>query len=157
MSDHYIIALDQGHLRIYAERRAPDQLKPSLEQVEAVDFPNGKRAYFSNDTSPQGRFPGYGAGGEGARHPGQSIDERLPMKEEARTRSAKQLAEEVEHFLAAHPDATWDFAAGPEIHRAVLERISNQARQRLRRALPKDLVKHQPQDLLEQFAAADRG
>jgi hypothetical protein len=154
MSDHYVIALDQGHLRIYAERRDPNQHKPSLEAVEAVDFPNGKRPYFANDTSPQGRFPGAGTGG--SRHPGMSIDERLPMQEENKTRSAKQLAEEVETFLVGHPGATWDFAAGPDIHHAVLERISPGARQRLRRALAKDLVKHRPADLLAQFAEAEQ-
>jgi len=120
MSEHYVVALDQGHLRIYAERQDANQLRPSLEVVESLDFPEGKRPYFANDTSPQGRFPGYGAGGQGARHAGQSIDERLPMKEEARARSAKQLAEQVDRFLTGHPEATWDFAAAPEIHRAVL-------------------------------------
>jgi hypothetical protein len=156
MSEHYIVALDQGHLRIYAERKMPDQTTPGLEEVESMDFPNGKRAYFANDTSPQGRFPGAGPGG-GSRHPGMSIDERLPMKQESERRTAKQLAEEVEAFFSNHPGATWDFAAGPELHNAVLELISASTRQRLRRAVSKDLVKHRPQELLAQFAAAGPG
>src|SRR3954470_6583332 len=113
MSDHFIIALDQGHLRIYAERKAPGQFTPGLQQVEAMDFPLGKKAYTANDTSMAGRFPQ-----DRGRHPGGSIDERLPMKEEADRRRAGQLAAEVEVFLANRPDATWDFAAGPEVHHA---------------------------------------
>ena len=149
MSDHFIVTLDHGHLRIYAELRQPGQYTPTLETVESVDFPNGKRAYFSNESAPAGRFPGVRG-----RHPGMSIDERLPMKQEAERRSERQLAEEVEAFLSARPDATWDFAAGPEMHRAVLDQLSVKSRQRLRRAVSKDLVKHPPGELLAQFADA---
>jgi hypothetical protein len=155
MSDHYVVALDQGHLRIYAERRDPNQRQPSLELAESMDFPDGKRPYFAHDTSPQGRFPGTGENG-GARHPGMSIDERLPMKAEAKTRNEKLLAEEVEKFLGAHPVASWDFAAPPAIHRAVLDRISSGTRLRLRRELGKDLVKHAPADLVAAFAEGER-
>ncbi len=153
--EHYVIALDQGHLRIYAERRDPNQHKPGLELAASMDFPDGKRPYFAHDTSPQGRFPGAGENG-GSRQPGMSIDERLPMKEEAKTRMAKLLAAEIEKFLVAHPGGSWDFAAAPEIHRAVLDRLSSATRLRLRRELAKDLVKHKAADLVAQFAESER-
>jgi hypothetical protein len=104
-----------------------------------------------------GRFPGArGAQKGGPAQPGMSIDERLPMKEEADRRRAQQLAAEVEHFFAQRPGASWDFAAGPELHRAVLEQLSPPTRQRLRRAVPKDLVNQNPAELREQFAGAGR-
>ena len=42
MSEHFIVTLDQGHLRIYVERQSPEQFTPGLEQVEAMDFPAGR-------------------------------------------------------------------------------------------------------------------
>ena len=147
MSEHYIVTLDQGHLKIYAERRGLGQYTPGLEEVQAMDFPSGKRPYFANESAPAGRFPGLPG-----RQPNMSIDERLPMKNEADRRRAEQLAEQVERFLAAHPDATWDFAAGPELQRSILERLSTSTRQRLRRAVTKDLVNQPPQEVLAQFA-----
>jgi hypothetical protein len=154
MSDHYIVALDQGHLRIYLERRGPSQFTPGLEAVESKDFPAGREAYTDRDTDMAGRFQGSSgrAGANGGSRGGMSIDERLPMKNETNKRRAEQLAAEVERFFAPRPDATWDFAAGPELHRAVLELLSPKTRQRLRRALPKDLVNQPPNALREQFA-----
>jgi hypothetical protein len=157
MSEHYIVALDQGHLRIYAERASPAQFTPGLEQVEAMDFPLGKKAYNANDTGMAVRFPSSrGPKKGGVAEAGMSIDERLPMKEEADRRRAQQLSAEVEHFLAQRPGASWDFAAGPELHRAVLEQLSPQTRRRLRRAVPKDLVNENPAELREQFAGIGR-
>lgn len=162
MSEHYIVTLDQGHLRIYAERTSPEQLRPSLERVESMDFPAGREAYTDRDTDMAGRFqsskhqgaaPG-APGGNGVGRTGMSIDERLPMKNEANRRRAEQLAQEVEHFLASRPGASWDFAAGPELHRAVLERLSPPVRQRLRRAVAKDLVNQATSELRAQFADA---
>src|SRR5438105_4334416 len=126
MSEHYIVALDQGHLRIYLERRGPGQFTPGLEQVEAMDFPLGKKSYTANEAAPAGRFPQLRG-----QHPGKSIDERLPMKEEADRRRAHELAVQVEAFLGGRPEASWDFAAGPEIHRTVLEQLSPASRRRL--------------------------
>lgn len=164
MSEHYIVTLDQGHLRIYAERKSLEQFTPGLEQVEAMDFPAGKESYTDRDTDMAGRFqsskhqgPAPGApGGNGVGRTGMSIDERLPMKNESDRRRAQQLAMEVEHFLTQHPNATWDFAAGPELHRAILEQLSAKSRQRLRRALPKDLVNQPPNDVRAHFANVGR-
>jgi hypothetical protein len=162
MSEHFIVAIDQGHLRIYAERRTPEQFTSGLEQVEAMDFPLGKKAYTASDTSMAGRFqsskhqsraPGAPAGIEGGRS-GMSVDERLPMKNETDRRRADQLAQEIEHFFTQRPEVTWDFAAGPELHRAVLEQLSPSVRQRLRRAVSKDLVNQPTSTLREQFATS---
>jgi hypothetical protein len=106
-----------------------------------------------------GRFQGSGSrGGQNGAAParGMSIDERLPMKTEADRRRADELATEIDHFLAGRPDATWDFAAGPELHRVVLEQLPEKIRQRLRRAVSKDLVNQPVTALREQFAGSGR-
>jgi hypothetical protein len=164
MSEHFIVTLDQGHLRIYVERQSPEQFTPGLEQVEAMDFPAGRESYTDRDTDMAGRFssskhqgPATGApGGNGVGRTGMSIDERLPMKNEMNRRRAQELAAEVEDFLSKRPNASWDFAAGPELHRAVLELLSPRVRQRLQRAVPKDLVNQRPSELRAQFAGAGR-
>lgn len=163
MSEHFIVTLDHGHLRIYAERRAPGQLNPALEQVEAMDFPQGRKSANERDTDQAGRFgsskhqsaaqgaPGQ-AGFSATGRSGMSIDERLPMQREESRRRAKELAAEVDAFFNQRPDATWDFAAGPELNGTVLELISPAVRQRVRRTVAKDLVNQRVDEVRAHFA-----
>jgi hypothetical protein len=156
MSEHYIVTTDHGHLRIYAERHPPGQFSPALEQVEAMDFPQGRRSYVDRDTDMAGRFAssrsqGAGAGGPTARQ-GMSIDERLPMQREESRRRAREIAAEIEHFFRARRDATWDFAAGPELNAVVLEMLTPGVRQRLRRSVSKDLVNQRVDEVRAHFA-----
>ena len=155
MNSHYFVTVDAGHLRIYVERRAPGQQTPALDQVESMDFPAGVRSYNERDTDQAGRFgsskhPAAASGAPTARS-GMSIDERLPMKREEAKRRARDLAVEIEAFLAQHPAATWDFAAGPELNGVVLEQLSPGVRQRLKRSLAKDLVNQRNGDLRAHF------
>ena len=158
MSEHYIVTVDHGHLRIFAERQSPGQLAPALEQVQAMDFPSGKHSYTDRDTDMAGRFPGSkkqsaGVGGPGnVGATGMSIDERLPMQREEDRRRAKELAAEIEGFFRQRPDATWDFAAGPDLNGTVLESLTPAVRQRVRRSVPKDLVNQHTSELRAHFA-----
>lgn len=158
MSAHFIVTLDHGHLRIYAERQSPGQRSPGLEQVEAMDFPQGKAGYTDRETDMAGRFPsskrrapGPGAAGAGLGHSGMSIDERLPMQREEDRRRAKELAAEIDAFFRGRADATWDFAAGPELNSVVLELISRDVRFRLRRSISKDLVNQRVEEVRAHF------
>lgn len=156
MREHYVVTADQGHLRIYFERRSPGQRTPALDQVEAMDFPQGKRSYVDRDTDMAGRFASSkhqasGAGSPTART-GMSIDERLPMQREESRRRAKELAGEIDAFFQRRPDASWDFAAGPELNGAVLELLSAHVRQRVRRTLAKDLVNQKGDEVRAHFA-----
>lgn len=155
MSEHFIITADRGHVRVYRKDQPPGQMRPSLAEVQALDFPSGRRSYTDRDTDMAGRFqssnnPGRAPGAPMART-GMSIDERLPMQEEEERRQSKDLVETIEGFLRQRSDATWDFAAGPEVHNAVLEALSPDTRSRLRQALPKNLVNQPVQELLKQF------
>ena len=158
MSEHYIVTIDHGHLRIYAERRAPGQATPALDPVEAMDFPLGMANYTDRETDMAGRFQsskqqGVAPGAPTARQ-GMSIDERLPMQREEERRRHKELAAEIEHFLQQHPEGTWDFAAPPGLNNVVLELLSPTVRNRLRRAVSKDLVNQPSEDLRAHFAGA---
>lgn len=160
MNEHYIVAVDQGHLRIYRERSEPGQSTPGLQQVEAMDFPAGKRSYTAAESDMAGRFqsskhqsraPGAPAGIQGGRT-GMSIDERLPLKNEVDKRRAEQLAAEIEAFFQQRPEATFDFAAGPELNGTVLEKLSPAVRNQVRRSVPKDLVNQPAGQLRAHFA-----
>ena len=158
MSDHYIIVADNGHLRIFHERRSPGQTTPSLEEVQALDFPAGLRSYTDQDDDMAGRFQGSKhqtrAPGSPMARTGMSIDERLPMKREVDRRRANDVAEAIETFLRVRPEATWDFAAGPALHNAVVAALSPQIKQRLQQVVAKDLVHQSPAELRSQFGVA---
>ncbi len=161
MNEHYIVTLDRGHLRIYAETTAPDQT-PRLEIVEAMDFPEGKHAYTDRNTDMAGRFqsskhPAAASGAPGGNQPGRtgmSIDERLPMKREEERRGVALLASELEQFLQRRPDASWDFAATPALYNPVVAELSEDTRRRLKRSLSKDLVNQNSEEVRAHFASA---
>ena len=151
MNEHFIITLDRGHLRIYSETREPGQTTPKLEIVEAMDFPQGRAPYTDNATDQAGRFPG-----SKGRPGGMSIDERLPMKREEERRITTLIASELDTFLQNRPQASWDLAASPSLFNAVIDELSAETRRRLKRALPKDLVNQNTEEVRAHFATAGR-
>jgi hypothetical protein len=155
MNNHYIVLADHGHLRILEQRSAPGQSTPGLVEVHAMDFPQGRMSYTDNDTDMAGRFQGSQQQGRGPGSPvartGMSVDERLPMQREVERRSIDDVAGAIEAFLQGQPEATWDFAAAPQMYNAVLGELAPKTKARLQRSLAKDLV-HQPaSELLAHF------
>jgi hypothetical protein len=141
--DHFIVVLGRAHLRIYAVRGGGRGARSQFELAESFDLHAGRQHYTGRDTDQAGRFS--------ARGPGGSIDERLPMQEEHERRLAAELAGHVAQFLAAHADAEWDYAAGPALHHAVLDRLPADVRARLAVALAKELVHQSPAELRIHF------
>jgi hypothetical protein len=157
MSEHFVITADHGHLRVFQQREVPEHSSPALDEIQAEDFPAGFRSYVQRDTDRAGRFQsskhqGRGPGAPTARQ-GMSVDERLPMQREEERRQLRDLAAAIEDFLVRYPHATWDFAAGPEVHNAVLEALSPAIRTRLQKTVTKDLAHQPPADLIGHFAA----
>lgn len=157
MSEHYVMTANQGHLRIYSRRQPPGQSTPAFDEVQALDFPTGVKSYTDRESDMAGRFSSSkhqtSAPGAPVARTGMSIDERLPMQREEQRRRIRDVAESIDAFLAGRPNATWDFAAGPELHNAVLETVAPNSRRQLRQSVAKDLV-HQPQtEFRAHFAA----
>lgn len=150
-AEHFIILADHASLRIFVEDRAPGQRTPTLRALQTQLFPEGKESYAGRDTSQQGRFPNSSRRG-GA--PGQGIDERLPMQQEQERRLVALIAAALTSFLRQHPQATWDFAAGPDLHNAVLETLEPGPRRNLRKVLAKDLSRQPLSSLRVHFASA---
>ena len=73
------------------------------------------------------------------------------MQREAHRRAVSEIAGAIDSFLELRPESSWDFAAGPSMHNAVLERLPSSIRSRLRSSLAKDLVKQPLSELRERF------
>jgi hypothetical protein len=157
MSDQYFVTADHGHLRIYRERLEPGQYTPGIEQVEGLDFPAGRASYTDREADQAGRYSSSKTQGPGPGIPmgrqGMSIDERLPMQREEERRLTRQIASEIDRFFQSRPEASWDFAAGPEINRAIVELLSPAVRKRMRRSIAKDLVNQRSDELRAHFVA----
>ena len=73
------------------------------------------------------------------------------MQREKERRMHRDLIETIDSFIQARPDATWDFAAGPDTHNAVIEGLSPRTRERVKRALSKNLVNQPVEQLRSAF------
>lgn len=147
MTPRLIAVLNRTSLRLFLEHQPPGALGSHFAVVEAADFPAGRQQYTDNDADFAGRFP------RGADN-NSSIDERLPMQEEFERRNAAEIARELTLFLRRHPAMPWDYAAGPQLHHAVLELLPAEHRARLERTALKDLTKIAPADLPRHFPVA---
>lgn len=158
MNDHFIVAIDHGHLRIFAERTGPGQSSPALDPVQSMDFPQGRASYTDRDTDMAGRFQSSKHQAPGPGNPtartGMSIDERLPMQREESRRRAKDIAAEINTFFQQRPNADFDFAAGPDLNGTVLDLLLPEVRRRIRRSVTKDIVNHPTQEIRSHFVGA---
>lgn len=144
--DHHLAVIDRAHLRIFRVYEPVGGGTVQFELAESFDLPAGHRGYTDRDTDQAGRFPG--AQGRGS---GGSIDERLPMEAEEESRLAADLAGHLTRFFSEHHRSTWDYAAGPGLHQAVLDRLPPTVRARVGVAHIKELVHHTPAQLRAQL------
>lgn len=151
---HYTVVIDRAHLRIYQVREPANAGPAQFELAEAFDLPAGRQQYTDRDTDMAGRFPG--GSGRALASGGGTVDERLPMQSEHERRLAADLAGAIARFLSDHADATWDYAAGPGIHRAVLDQLPASVRDRLGVALVKEIVHQSPAELRAQLGRGPR-
>lgn len=143
--EHFVAVLDRAHLNIYQVRNGGRAARARFEPVETFQLAAGREHYTDRDTDQAGRF-GARIGPKGG-----SIDERLPMQNEHERRLAADLAARLGAFLQEHDHATWDYAAGPALHHAVLKRLPPNVLTRLDHALSKELVHQTPAELEAYF------
>jgi hypothetical protein len=150
MAERLIVTVDHRHFKVLRAEKPLGQTTTSLTLVDAVELVDGRGSYASKTTDMAGRFPG----SKGPIPGGMSIDERLPLKGELDRRIVEQIAMRIDAVLGERPEARWDFAAGPGLHQAVLERVSPAIKQRLNHAVQKDLTNIPTQELVEHFESA---
>lgn len=147
-AEHFVILADRAGVHILAEDHPPGQRTATLRILQHQVFPLGHEGYADRDSAPQGRFP------HSPRRGGMSIDERLPMQQEQERRLIDLIGRTIAGFLRQHPAATWDFAAGAPLHRALLDQLAPDMRRRLRRLLPKELTGQPVESLAGHLATA---
>lgn len=131
---------------MYQETTATGQQTPTVTLITAVDFPTGKASYTDRESDQAGQFPRSGVAQSGG-----SNDERLPMERERDERIAVEIATRIENFLSKHPDIAWVYAAGPDMHRPILQRVHSRFLNRLQSSVQKDLSNLPPAHLREHF------
>lgn len=144
---HFVAVLDRAHLRIYSLKTSLGNVRAQFELAESFDLPAGRENYTDRDTDQARRFRTRGG------PMGGSIDERLPMQTEHNRRLIAELANLLTRFFEENEEATWDYAAGPAVHNAVLERLPVAVRDRLEVTLVKELVHQSPAELRAYFTA----
>lgn len=145
-ADRYVILADRSHLKVYQESALPTQQTPTMTLINAVDFPSGRADYTDRESDKASQFPRSKVAPGGG-----SNDERLPMQRERDERIAEEIAMRIENFLAKHPETSWVYAAGPDMHRPILQRIHSRFLKRLQGSVQKDLANLPPAELLEHF------
>ena len=147
MAYKYLVTLDRARLRIYRFSQQPGQFTPSIQPVDAVDFPQSQNPYLSNDLDMAGRFSGFKG-----RTGGMPVDERSSMQEEAERSVIEQLTEHISDFLEKNPHSTWDLAVSSALRDKVVGALPESVRLSLDQIISKDLVNVPPAELREQFA-----
>jgi len=150
MSEHYIVTVDRGRLRIYAEVEGPEKSIPRLQIVEAIDFPSHTGSTREDDGDAEG------ANVESSSRFSGSTGE-ISAKGRGKTgRNEEMLAVELDTFLQNRPEATWDFAAAPSLYHSIIEQLSPATRRRVKRALSKTMTNQRADEVRASFAAAGR-
>ncbi|ACB77324.1 host attachment protein [Opitutus terrae] len=128
MSEHFIVAVDHGQLRIYTEGNTLAPFPPRVQLVESIDLGPQDVPLPTRARRGPTRFPVPGAtaerNGAGVGHGGRREDFR---------RQAQLITAKLQAFWGEHPMASWDLAAAPALYNALIETLSPDVGRRLKR------------------------
>lgn len=131
-----IIVTDRGSLKAYKVNETPTR-GPSLQLVQAFNITDAHGKLVDKVTDLAGRFPvSDGAG----MHHGASISESK-LETETDRRIYKQLADEIVKIVNRDGVEGWSFAAAPDIHKAIVDLLPGNVRDRIVEHVKSDLVK----------------
>lgn len=145
MAPHYIITVSEGRFRVLERFARPGQLTPTLREVASHDFMPVGTAYTPRETDRAGLISA------AALRFGHGADERSILPDDDHRRSVDWLVDQIEHFLLARPGQAWAFAAGPNLHNPVLERLRPSVRGSLVESIQKNLALTPPTELATHF------
>lgn len=145
MNTELLIVADRGQLKAYTVNH-PGGRDAMPELVDNLTIEEARNDFADRFTDQAGAFPDGATRGQG-----NSMAERLPLREEEETRIFRKLAEHVEKVVRQHDPARWSFAAPSEINGAILDGVADDCRKTLAQNVPKDLVKIPVAELLGHF------
>ena len=134
MIPHYIITVSEGRFRALERFARPGQLTPTLREIASHDFTPVGGGYSSRGTEHPQQLP------VGGLRFARSFDEQHPLQEEDQRRTIDWLGDQIESFLLSRPGQAWAFAAGPNLHNAVLARLRPSVRGSLVESVQRNLA-----------------
>ena len=119
-----------------------DVLRPEL--VTAVDFVEAHKKISDEVTDKEGNYKGSFGSASGEPH---------NLKLEIEHRLLKEIADTIMKIVREQNPKKWHLAFPAEHHKALLDRIDPDVREKLGIDLSEDLTKEKPEKLLERFGA----
>jgi hypothetical protein len=141
-----IIVTDRGSLKAYKVNETPTR-GPSLQLVQAFNITDAHGKLIDKVTDLAGRFPV--SDGAGVHH-GASIAESK-LETETDRRIYKQLADQIVKLVKSDGVEGWSFAAAADIHKAIVDLLPGNIRDRIVEHVNSDLVKTEPAKLHTHF------
>jgi len=142
-----VIVADRGSLKAYRVEETPTR-GPSLQLVQALNITDAHGRLLDKVSDHAGRFP-VGDAGSG-RHMN-AIAERTQMEAETDRRIHKQLAECISEIVKADGVTGWSFAAPAPCHKAIVDFLPGDIRDRVVEFVKSDLVNIEPAKLAAHF------
>lgn len=140
-----IIVTDRGGLKAYKVNETPTR-GPSLQLIQAFNTTDAHGRMGDKVTDLAGRFAvSNGAGVHQA-----SIAE-TKLETETDRRIYRELAEQIAKVVKTDGVEGWSFAAAPDIHKAIVDLLPADVRNRIVEHVKSDLVKIEPAKLSSHF------
>ena len=150
MKKKLLLVMDLGCLRAYQmDFSVGRQHGPKLELIDEFTSPNGTTNAGETVTDTPGRFP-RGAGPKNVMGD-MSSGERNDLQLEEKRRILKDMGSHCEELLKDGEVDSCYFAAAREIHHQVLDSLSPQARKKIVKNVPANLVKTPAPELMAHF------
>ena len=145
-----VVAANLGHLKAFRVAETPTRGR-KLDLIEEMEFPEAHGHFIDKVTDMAGRFPGSGGAGQGT---SMSIGEALTAELEIQRRLVKLIAGRIAAILQGERPEYWHFAAGAEVHQAILNELPQELRERVVRHVHADLTKTPAPEVLAHFIPA---
>jgi hypothetical protein len=140
-----VVVADRGSLKAYRVDDTPTR-GPSLHLVQAFNITDAHGKLSDKLTDFAGRYAADGAGA----HPGASFAE-TKLENETDRRIYRQLADQIAKIVKNGAGTGWSFAAAADIHKAIVDLLPGNVRDRIVEHVKSDLVKIEPARLHSHF------
>jgi hypothetical protein len=125
-----VVVADRGSLRAYLVEETPAR-GPHLKLVQAFEVTDVMNAASTRHSTPMTDWP--------------------QLEAEMDRQVCRELATEIAKVVERNPGEGWSFAAEPSIHKAIVDLLPAEIRERIVEHVPSDLVKIEPAKLPSHF------
>ena len=144
-SSSLLVVADRGGLKAYKVNETPTR-GPSLQLVQAFNTTDAHGKMGDKLSDNAGRFAA--SDGSGV-HQASVADSKLETETDRRI--YKKLADEIARVVRSDGGGGWSFAAPAEMHKAIVDLLPNETRERIVEHVKSDLMRIEPAQLREHF------